>query len=195
MTYARQQAYRKKQRILCQSLERLQQKRCEYCGRLDHLAHFRCSARLSELLEFALCDLLAPLLVGNVRLVDLESILVQYKEVSPILLGGGLSVCLLDTDEEAALEIEESVEVEEDVVDLVSANDALLFDELLEFLQKLEMLHVGALGLDQLFNDVFSLGALAQDGRVVEVGGGRVDLAHLDERVEDFVDDVGDLQE
>ena len=142
-----------------------------------------------------MCDLLAPLLVGNVRLVDLESILVQYKEVSPILLGGGLSVCLLDTDEEAALEIEESVEVEEDVVDLVSADDALLFDELLEFLQKLEMLHVGALGLDQLFNDVFSLGALAQDGRVVEVGGGRVDLAHLDERVEDFVDDVGDLQE
>ena len=142
-----------------------------------------------------MCDLLAPLLVGNVRLVDLESILVQYKEVSPILLGGGLSVCLLDTDEKAALEIEESVEVEEDVVDLVSADDALLFDELLEFLQELEMLDVGALGLDQLFNDVFSLGALAQDGRVVEVGGGRVDLAHLDERVEDFVDDVGDLQE
>ena len=80
-------------------------------------------------------------------------------------------------------------------MDLVSADDALLFDELLEFLQELEMLDIGALSLDQLFNDVFTLGAFAQDGRVVEVGGCWIDLAHLDKRVEDLVDDVGDLQE
>ena len=76
------------------------------------------------------------------------------------MLGGGQRVCLFDTDEESALEVEEGVQVQEDVVDLISADDALFFYEFLEFLQKLEMLDVCALGLDQLVDEVLSVGAL-----------------------------------
>lgn len=81
-------------------------------------------------------------------------------------------------------------------MNLVAADDTLLFDKLLELLQQLEVLDVGALGLDQLIDDVLALRALdrrADRGAVVEVGGGWVDLAHLNQRVENAVDDVGDL--
>jgi hypothetical protein len=140
--------YRKQKGVLGQSLEGFQQERCEQGWRLDHLPHLGRSARLLKLIEFAHGDLLAFLLVCNVRLVDLEGLLVEHKQIAPILLRGWLCVGLLDADEEAALEVEKRVEVQEDVVHLVTADDALFLDELLEFLQQLEMLDVGALRLD-----------------------------------------------
>jgi hypothetical protein len=112
------------------------------------------------------------------------------------LLRGRERIGLLNTDQKSALEVEKGVQVEEDVVDLVAANDTLLFNKLLELLQKLEVLDVRALGLDQLVDNVLALRALnrrAGRGAVIKVGSCWVDLAHLDELVEDAVDDVGDL--
>ena len=76
------------------------------------------------------------------------------------MFGGGLRIGLLNADQETALEVEEGVQVQEDVVDLVSANDSLFLHKLLEHLQQLQMLDVSAFSLDQFINDVFSLCSL-----------------------------------
>jgi hypothetical protein len=47
---------------------------------------------------------------------------------------------------------------------LVTANYALLFNKLLELLQQLKMLDVGALRLDKLVDDVLALCALSRRG-------------------------------
>ena len=105
-----------------------------------------------------------------------------------------LCVGLFDADQEAALEVEEGVEIEEDVVHLVTTNDTPFFYQLLELLQQLQMLYVGTLRLDQLVDDVLALGALGADAAsVVEGFGDASNLALGDELVEHFVDDVGDL--
>lgn len=110
----------------------------------------------------------------------------------PVLLLGRHRIRLLDADEEAALEVEQRIEVQEDVVDLVAADDALLLDQLLELLQELEVLHVRALRLDHLVDDVLALGALdAREGGVRGCGGAK--LAHGHERVQHAVDNIGDL--
>jgi hypothetical protein len=109
------------------------------------------------------------------------------------LLRDGLGVGLLDADEETALEIEEGVEVEEDVVDLVAADDAPLLDQFLEFLEEFEMLDVGALRLDQLVDDVLALGALGGAGHVLQGRGGSGDLTLGDQLVQHAVDYISDL--
>ena len=141
-------SYLKEEGVFGKTLEWLQQEGGEQGGGFDHLAHLVGPASLLELVEFAHCRLLALFLVRDIWLVDLECIFVEDKKIAPILFFGGLCVCLLDADEEAALEVKEGVEVEEDVVHEVSADDALFFHQLFEFLEELEMLDVGALRLD-----------------------------------------------
>ena len=159
----------------------------------DHLSHFGGSSRLPKLLEFAHRYLLASFLVRNVRLVDLECLLVENKQVSPVLLFRRLCIGLLHADQKTTLEVEESIEIEEDVVHLVTADYALLFNKLLELLQQLEMLDVGALRLDELVDDVLALCALDRRGKGAVRGLRCADLAERNERVQYAIDYVGDL--
>lgn len=158
------------------------------------MSHFWRSARIFQFVELAHRNLFAFLLICNVRLVDLESLLVQNEQVSPILLRCGLCVCLLNANQEAALKVEQGIQIQENVVHLVAADDALLLYQLLELLQQLQMLDVGALRLDQFIDDMLSLCSLGRANGGVYGLGGLGNLAQRNERVQHTVYYVDDLQ-
>jgi hypothetical protein len=96
------------------------------------------------------------------------------------------------------LEIEKRVEVVENVVNGIAADDAALLDGLLEGLEHFQVLHVRSLGRDQFFDDVLPLGALGGAGALLSGRGRRgigAQHAFLDEDVEDLIDDARDLDE
>ena len=183
-------------------MEGLHEEAVECGGRLDHLSHFRsrCGSVDAGGEGGVVADdgLLAFALVGDVGLVDFEGFAIEDEELAPVLLGFGEEVGLLDADEEAALEVEQGVEVEEDVVHGVAGDDAFFFHEVFEGLQELEVLDVGPFGGDELGDDVLALGALQAFGGLFEVGGGGADVldeAAVDEDVEDADDDFDDFGE
>lgn len=79
----------------------------------------------------------------------------------------------------------------------IASHDALFLDELLECLEKLQMLHIGALRFDQFIDNVLALGALDVGRRGVGgafVGRSIVDQTLLDQEVEHTVDNFDNLQ-
>ena len=103
---ARDETYIQQQRIFGQPLEGFHQETIESRRRFDNLAHLQRATSLLELIKFVDHGLLAELLVGNIRLVDIERFSKRYEDLAPVLLFFSLCIDLLDTDEEAALGVE-----------------------------------------------------------------------------------------
>ncbi|KAI6804452.1 hypothetical protein KC361_g249 [Hortaea werneckii] len=125
---------REQQGVLGEALEGLHEERREGGRGLDDLNHFAITAGGSELRVFLRHSALASPLVRDVGFVDAERIAVENEKTTPILFVFGEGISLFDADEEAALEIEEGVEVEEDRVYRVAWDDAARFDQRFEAL-------------------------------------------------------------
>lgn len=101
--------------------------------------------------------------------------------MAPILLVRGLGIRLFDTDEEATLKIEQSVQIEEYVVYAVACHNSLLFNESFERLQQFKMLNVCAFRFHQFINNMLPLSPLDSGcyGSVVRGLNFGGDYAHL----------------
>ncbi|KAG7130785.1 hypothetical protein HYQ46_009820 [Verticillium longisporum] len=59
----------------------------------------------------------------------------------------------LDADEEPPLEVQDGVDIQENLVDGVTGDDALGLEAALQIMQILEILHIFPLGVNQLLNN------------------------------------------
>lgn len=154
--------------------------------------------RLLDLVKHFLGHLRRLSLVGDKGLVDAEEFLVRDKRLAPSLDGGRHGVGGLDADQETALEVEDGVDVEEDLVDDVAGNHPLLLQSLFQVVQVLQVLDVFAFGVDQLLDDVVSIGHL---GAVTGLSGLAIgirlqlkEVSALFRQVQDVVNDLSDLE-
>lgn len=109
----------------------------------------------------------------------------------------GLVICLFHADEEAALEIEEGIEIQEDVMDCIAGDDALLLDRLFELLQHFKVLDIRPFGLYELVYDMLAVSAFRCRRSAVGFVGLwqiRVQDAFLHKDVENTVDNTSDLR-
>lgn len=58
------------------------------------------------------------------------------------------------------MEIKNGINIEEDLVNNISGNVALLLESLLQIVEIFKILHVFSLGIDQLLHDMVSIGHL-----------------------------------
>lgn len=112
-------------------------------------------------------------LVGNLRglalvcdkgMVDLERILVHNKWSSPSLVRSGHGVRRLNSNQESALEIEDSIDVEKDLMQSIAGNCALLFERLFQVVQVLQILDIFSLGIDKFPDNMVSVCHLPAGG-------------------------------
>jgi hypothetical protein len=117
-------------------------------------------------------------LVGNLRglalicdkgMVDVESILVHNEWSSPSLIRSGHGVRRLNSNQESALEIENSIDVEEDLMQSITGDCALLFERLFQVVQVLQILDVFSLGIDKFPDNMVSVGHLPTGGLVAAI--------------------------
>lgn len=153
---------------------------------------------LLNLVKDLVGDLGSLALVRDEGLVDIKGILVQDKWRSPSLVGSRHRIRGFHSDQEAALEIENGIDVEEDLVKNVSWNRTLLFQRLFEIVQVFEILNVFSLRIDQLSNNVISVGHLRSGCRttcnfIFGVGLNLEEGAALFGTVEDIINDLGHL--
>ncbi|KAI6763387.1 hypothetical protein HG531_013284 [Fusarium graminearum] len=114
--------------------------------------------RTLDLVENLVGDLGGLALVCDKGLVNIDqSILVVDKRSSPSLVQSRHGVCRFDSNEEPALEIENCIDVEEDLMQGIAGNLALLFERLFQVVQILEILDVFSLGVDKFPNNMISL--------------------------------------
>lgn len=150
----------------------------------------------ADLVKVVLGELGGFALVGDKGLVDVERVLKCDKRVAPLLVLLWYRVGRLNADEEAALDVENGIDVEENLVDDIAVDNAPLLERLLEVVQVLEILDVLALGVDELTDNVVAVaelrGGLAVGFFVGRVLGLQQEAALLGE-IEDVVDNSCDL--
>lgn len=135
-------------------------------------------------------------LVGNERLVaHIERLFIGNKGAAPFLSCLRHRVCCFHPDQELPLAIQDSVDVEEDVVHYITSDDAVLFQRLLQIVQMLKILNIFAFGVDELTHDVIAIAHLRTRLYRI-VFRVRLDLkqeAALLREIENMIDDRGDL--
>lgn len=99
-------------------------------------------------------------LVRNKRPVNIESIFVGDKRSAPSLLAWRHGICCFDSDQQPPLEVEDSVDIEENLVDGIARDDALCLEHAFQVVEVFEILNVLALRVDQLFDDVIAVAQL-----------------------------------
>lgn len=178
-------AYLEQQRVLDKTLHGLEQKaveRVEVAG--DGVVGG------ADFVEEVLCQLSGFSLVGNKRLVDVEGLLEGNKRAAPLLRLLRRGVGRLDADQEAPLDVEDGVDVEEDLMDDIAVDDAALLEGLFQVVQIFKILDILALGVDQLADHVVAVAQLRRRsvhfliGRVLDVQK----QATLFGEIEDMVD-------
>jgi hypothetical protein len=96
-------------------------------------------------------------LIRDEGLVNIERLFIHDERLAPFLILNRRGVCGLDSDEKSSLEVENSVDVEEDLVQDVASNIAFVFQTPLQIVKILEVLHILPLGINQLFHDVVTV--------------------------------------
>ena len=184
-------AYLEQERVLDETLHGFQEETIQSV----EVARNRVLSGL-DLVERLAGQLASLSLVGDEGLIThVENLLVCSKRASPLLSRLRHRVRRLDPDEKLALAIQDGVDVEEDVVDDVAGNDAVLFQRLLQVVQVLQILDVFSLRVDQLAHNVVAVAHLGARFHHV-VFGIRLDLeqqAPLLGKIENVIDDGGDL--
>lgn len=189
-------AHLEQQRIFGQPLKRLEEKRGQVSRRFNHLPDFGRTTCEPQLVEFAHRRLFAASLILNEGLIYAEGLhssglggdlSVCVEQASPVLIDLMLSVRLFNTNEEAALEFEQLVQVQENVVDRIARYDSGLANVTRESLEQLQMLDICALSAHKLVENVLPMGALGTRDHacaiIIAVERGK--QASLDKHVDD----------
>ncbi len=127
--------------------------------------------------------------------VDGKVVLHGHEDVAKVLLVGRAAHVLLDADEEAALYVDELVEVAKEVVEGVWGQDVVLCEGACVVLEHLEVLNVLALCGEELADDLGAVVGGMVDVVVVRLAVGLDEEAALLEDVEEPVDGADDLDE
>lgn len=123
--------------------------------------------RTLDLVENLVGNLSGLALVCDEGLVNVnQSIFVHNKWRSPSLIRTRHRICCLNSNQESALKIENGIDVEEDLVQGIAGDCALLFERLFQVVQILKILDVFSLGIDKFPDNMISVGHLSP-GRFV----------------------------
>lgn len=152
---------------------------------------------LLDLVENLVRNLRRFALVGDEGLIDAEKLFVCNKRLAPSLRDRRHGVCGLDSNQEAALKIEDGVDVEENLMDNVARNHSLLLQGLLQVVQILQILDIFSFGIDKFLDDVISIchfGAGTGLSRLaIGIGLQLKEVSALFRKVKNVVNDLGNL--
>lgn len=168
MEWIRDSAYLEEQWVFHKPLHRLQEKPIKGIEITSDRVF-----RTLDLIEHLTGQLSSLPLVCDERLITRrECIFVRDEWVAPFLPCFRHRICCFHPDQELALAIKDRVDVEEDVVDHIARDDAILFEGFFQVVQVLQIL------------DVFPL-------RVYQLTHNIVAVAHLEARLHEIVLGIG----